>query len=86
MYFQNVHSVELEKGLYISKRSKIHHSYAMCKCHTCEIFWVRHWVRQLLVALSLGWHGRHHHAIWELLLDAPSKVLLPGLGMRQHPI
>lgn len=47
--------------------------------HTCEVFWVRHGVRQLLMALNLRWHRCHHHAIWELLLDASGKVLLPGV-------
>lgn len=47
--------------------------------HTCEVFWVGHGVRQLLVALDLRWHRRHHHAIWELLFDASGKVLLPGV-------
>lgn len=59
---------------------------------TSEVFWVGNGVRQLLVTLDLRWHRCHHHAIWELLLDAAGKVLLPvvkgwermgGSGQRQ---
>lgn len=52
--------------------------------HTCEVFWVGHRVRQLLLALNLCWHGCHHHAIRELLLDASGKVLLPGVTRNKN--
>lgn len=35
-------------------------------------------VRELLLALVLQGHCGHHKPIWQLLLQAPGKVVLPG--------
>ncbi|TNN77330.1 hypothetical protein EYF80_012444 [Liparis tanakae] len=54
------------------------------RSHTCEVLWVGDRVGQLLVALDLRWHRRHHHAVRELLLDAAGVVLLPDVERRER--
>lgn len=46
---------------------------------TSEELGVWHGVGELLLALVLQGHRGHHQPIWQLLLQAAGKVVLPGI-------
>ena len=40
-------------------------------------------VRELLLALVLQGHRGHHQPVWQLLLQAPGKVVLPRIELQR---
>lgn len=50
---------------------------------TCEELGVGCGVGELLLALVLQGHRGHHQPIWQLLLQAPGKVVLPGSELQR---